>query len=161
MIVTFLIEGEPQGKGRHRTTKAGINYTPGKTAMYENWVKSVYINRVGEKLLYGPIKATIEAYYTIPKSKSKRVRERMLRQLEMPTKKPDVDNIAKAILDSLNGIAYRDDSQIVELNMKKLYADMGFVKVTAEGTSKLETRTEGHCLKLMSLTPGMSVSTVR
>ena len=132
MIVTFLIGGEPQGKGRHRTTKAGINYTPGKTAMYENWVKSVYINRVGEKLLYGPIRATIEAYYTIPKSKSKRVRERMLRQLERPTKKPDVDNIAKAILDSLNGIAYRDDSQIVELNMKKLYVDMGFVKVTLE-----------------------------
>ena len=56
----------------------------------------------------------------------------MLRQLERPTKKPDVDNIAKAILDSLNGIAYRDDSQIVELNMKKLYADLGFVKVTLE-----------------------------
>lgn len=132
MIVTFLIEGEPQGKGRHRTTNSGINFTPGRTAVYENWVKSVYINRVGEKLLYGPIRATIEVYYGVPKSKSKRAKERMLQQLERPTKKPDVDNVAKAILDSLNGIAYKDDSQIVELNMKKLYADMGFVKVTLE-----------------------------
>ncbi len=132
MIVTFIIEGEPQGKGRHRTTRTGHTYTPQKTLLYENWIKTCYLSRVGEKMLQGPIKASIEAYYTIPKSKSKRVRERMLRQLERPTKKPDVDNIAKAILDSLNGIAYRDDSQIVELNMKKLYADMGFVKVTLE-----------------------------
>ena len=33
--------------------------------------------------------------------------------------KPDVDNIAKAVLDALNGIAYDDDSQVVELTVKK------------------------------------------
>lgn len=132
MIVTFLIEGEPQGKGRHRTTKKGINFTPERTAMYENWVKSVYINRVGDKLLYGSIRATIEAYYGIPKSKSKKAKELMSNQVTRPTKKPDADNIAKAILDSLNGIAYKDDSQVVELIVIKYYAENGFVKVTLE-----------------------------
>lgn len=132
MIVTFLVEGEPQGKGRHRTTKKGINFTPERTAMYENWVKSVYINRVGDKLLYGPIRATIEAYYGIPKSKSKKAKELMSNQVTRPTKKPDADNIAKAILDSLNGIAYKDDSQVVELIVIKYYAENGFVKVTLE-----------------------------
>ena len=132
MIVTFLVEGEPQGKGRHRTTKTGINFTPERTAMYENWVKSVYINRAGDKLLYGPIRATIEAYYGIPKSKSKKAKELMSNQVIRPTKKPDADNIAKAILDSLNGIAYKDDSQVVELIVIKYYAENGFVKVTLE-----------------------------
>ncbi len=132
MIVTFLIEGEPTGKGRHRTTKTGHNHTPVRTAIYENWVKSIYINRVGDKLLNGPIKATIEAYYGIPKSKSRKAKELMMLQVTRPIKKPDVDNIAKVILDSLNGVAYRDDAQVVELQVKKYYAELGFVKVTLE-----------------------------
>ena len=49
-----------------------------------------------------------------------------------PVKKPDVDNIAKAVFDSLNGIAYKDDAQVVELSMSKYYAENGFVKVMLE-----------------------------
>jgi Holliday junction resolvase RusA-like endonuclease len=40
-----------------------------------------------------------------------------------PTTKPDTDNIAKICLDALNGIAYHDDAQIVELQVSKLYSD--------------------------------------
>ena len=47
-----------------------------------------------------------------------------------PTKKPDLDNIIKAIADSLNGIAYKDDAQIVELKSKKFYSDTPRVEVT-------------------------------
>ena len=132
MIITFIIEGEPQGKGRHRTTKKGINYTPTNTVLYENWIKTCYLSRVGEKILQGPIKASIEAYYTIPKSKSKNVKAQMEKGIIRPVKKPDVDNIAKAVFDSLNGIAYKDDSQVVELSMSKYYAENGFVKVMLE-----------------------------
>lgn len=132
MIVTFLIEGEPQGKGRHRTTKSGHTYTPQKTVLYENWIKTCYLSRVGEKLLQGPIKATIEAYYTIPKSKSKNIKEQMLKGIVRPQKKPDADNVAKAICDSLNSIAYKDDAQIVDISVSKYYAESGFVKVILE-----------------------------
>lgn len=83
-------------------------------------------------MLQGPIKASIEAYYTIPKSKSKNIKAQMLKNIIRPVKKPDVDNIAKAVLDSLNGVAYKDDSQIVGLSMNKYYADSGFVKVMLE-----------------------------
>ena len=41
----------------------------------------------------------------------------------MPLKKPDIDNCIKVILDSLNGIAYKDDSQVVSLKIEKYYAD--------------------------------------
>ena len=132
MIVTFIIEGEPQGKGRHRTTKTGHTYTPQKTLLYENWIKTCYLSRVGEKMLQGPIKASIEAYYAIPKSKSKNVKAQMEKGIIRPVKKPDVDNIAKAVFDSLNGIAYKDDAQVVELSMSKYYAENGFVKVMLE-----------------------------
>ncbi|WXL80106.1 RusA family crossover junction endodeoxyribonuclease [Clostridium perfringens] len=43
--------------------------------------------------------------------------------LEKPRKKPDADNIGKIILDSLNGIAYKDDSQIIELSVIKSYTE--------------------------------------
>lgn len=132
MIVTFLVEGEPQGKGRHRTTKTGHTYTPQKTVLYENLIKTCYLSRVGEKVLQGPLKATIEAYYTIPKSKSKKIKEQMRKNMIRPTKKPDSDNVAKAVLDSINGIAYKDDAQVVDLTVSKYWADEGFVKVRLE-----------------------------
>ena len=47
-----------------------------------------------------------------------------------PTKKPDLDNIAKAVLDSLNGIAYKDDSQIVSMVVSKKYSNRPRVEIT-------------------------------
>jgi Holliday junction resolvase RusA-like endonuclease len=41
---------------------------------------------------------------------------------ERPTKKPDIDNIVKAILDGMNGIVYVDDKQVVDLNLTKVYS---------------------------------------
>jgi len=132
MIVTFIVEGEPQGKGRHRTTKKGITYTPDKTVLYENWVKVCYQSRTINKTLEGPLAMYIDAYYTIPKSKSKKIKEQMRKGILRPQKKPDSDNIAKAILDSLNGIAYKDDAYVVDLTVRKYWADEGFVKVRLE-----------------------------
>ncbi|HHD2713896.1 RusA family crossover junction endodeoxyribonuclease [Clostridium perfringens] len=68
-------------------------------------------------------KALIVAYYKIPKSYSKKRVQAIRDGLEKPIKKPDADNIAKIILDSLNGIAYKDDSQIIELSVIKRYTE--------------------------------------
>ncbi|MGU8281019.1 RusA family crossover junction endodeoxyribonuclease [Clostridium perfringens] len=69
------------------------------------------------------MKALIIAYYKIPKSYTKK-RVQVIREgLEKPTKKPDADNIAKIILDSLNGVAYKDDSQIVDIRIIKKYTE--------------------------------------
>ena len=67
--------------------------------------------------------ATIIAYFAVPKSYSKAKRLDCVLNNLRPTKKPDADNIAKIILDSLNGIAYDDDSQIVELTVIKEWTD--------------------------------------
>lgn len=71
----------------------------------------------------------IAAYYDIPKSTSKSKRQQMLSGILLPTKKPDIDNIAKCILDALNGVAFHDDTQVVKLCMEKFYAEKPRVEV--------------------------------
>ena len=80
-------------------------------------------------MLDAPLEVHIIAYYEIPKSISKKKKQEMLEDKIRPTIKPDTDNIAKSILDSLNGIAYKDDKQIVSLKVDKYYAEVPSVSV--------------------------------
>lgn len=130
MQVTFTIPGEPQGKGRHRFTKTGHAYTPKKTIIYENLVKLEYIRQCNHNFGSAPVSMHIEARYSVPASASKKRKADMLAGRSLPTKKPDTDNIAKAVADSLNGIAYKDDAQIIELAISKRYAETPGVVVT-------------------------------
>lgn len=50
----------------------------------------------------------------------------------LPAKKPDIDNVVKAVLDALNGVAYRDDTQVVELHVRKSYSEKPRVEVSIE-----------------------------
>nr|DAD69563.1 MAG TPA: Endodeoxyribonuclease RusA [Myoviridae sp. ctbwh6] len=127
MRTQVCIYGEPQGKGRPRfSTVCGHvkTRTPDQTVIYENLVKTEYRNQSGVRF---PDDAMLDvrvmAYYTIPKSISKKKRQAMLDHKVRPTKKPDFDNIGKVICDSLNGIAYRDDAQIVDAQVRKFYSD--------------------------------------
>lgn len=134
MIVTFIVNGPIVAKQRPRFNgSTNTVFTPSKTIGYEGWIRDCYLFRGPGKALEGEIKATIEAYLEIPKSASKAKRIQMEKGILNPTKKPDLDNIAKSILDALNGIAYKDDSQVVELTVKKMYADKPYVRVTLEG----------------------------
>lgn len=134
--VEFTIHGAPQGKGRARTvrnraTGRSMSYTPEKTVEYENLVRMEYQAQCGGAWLgeQTPIAAVICVSYPIPASVSKKKREEMLDGQIFPTKKPDCDNIAKVILDALNGIAYRDDAQVIFLLMQKRYSETPRVDV--------------------------------
>lgn len=115
----FTIPGTPVAKGRPRTGRYGT-YTPQKTVEYENLVK---IAAPQGEPLQGALRARIELYFPIPKSKPKKQREAMQAGEIRPTKKPDCDNCIKSITDALNGIAYTDDSQIVSIECEKWYSD--------------------------------------
>lgn len=135
-VKEFIVYGEPQGKARPRfarTNKGIRTFTPQKTARYEEQVQLSYREKHKDEPTENPVRVYIQAHFGMPKSWSKKKKiESILRR---PTKKPDVDNIAKVICDALNGIAYKDDSQIVELNVAKYYAPYeisGFVSVTIE-----------------------------
>lgn len=117
----IIVEGKIKGKARPRVFN-GHAVTPKDTVNYENWVRLNYKEQSG-KYLEGPIKANIIAYYKIPKSYTKTKRLACKQNIILPTKKPDIDNIAKIIIDSLNNIAFHDDSQIVHLTVIKKWTE--------------------------------------
>ena len=118
MKVTFTVPGIPVGKGRPRFTRDGHTYTPQKTREYEDKVVQYWKCQSGKGFAAGvPLKAEINGYFPIPKSLSKKRRAAL--DGTPHVKKCDADNLAKAILDALNGHAYNDDSAIALLTVRK------------------------------------------
>lgn len=127
-MIQFTVLGEPVGKGRPKfSTFNGhaMAYTPQKTVNYETLVKLSYQQQCNDKPYDKdiPLRAEITAYFPMPKSTSMKRKKMMLEGQIRHTKKCDADNLAKAVLDALNGIAYYDDSQVCELSVSKLYSD--------------------------------------
>lgn len=112
MKIEFTVPGIPVGKGRPRFMKNGHTYTPQKTRDYEDKVVQCWQCQRGKGFAAGvPLRATVTAFFTVPKSTSKK----------------------KAALDAINGHAYNDDSAIALLMVQK-YQTTGAsrVEVTIE-----------------------------
>ncbi|MCC0658357.1 RusA family crossover junction endodeoxyribonuclease [Clostridioides sp. ES-S-0123-01] len=132
MKINFTIDGEPIGKERPRmNTYAKRTYTPNKTKDYENLIKWLYQSKV-KYYFEGYIKMTLRCYYSIAKSNSKKVKEQKRNNVLRPSKKPDIDNVVKIVADALNEIAYKDDTQIVEVVASKYYSDKPRIEVVLE-----------------------------
>lgn len=137
MKLKFTVLGEPVGKGRPKFSTAGgfVNaYTPEKTVNYETLVKLEYRRQCHDFKFDKdtPLDMRVTAYYSIPKSTSKKKRTLMLERKIRPIKKPDSSNVMKAIEDGLNGIAYHDDTQIVDSQTRRFYSDNPRVVVTIQ-----------------------------
>lgn len=116
----LFFEVDPVPKGRPRFTRTGHAYTPKKTSHYEEQIRAIYDLHRGP-CFDGPISVKLIFNMPIPKSFTKKVKRQIEEGDFQHTKKPDIDNLAKAVLDALNGIAFNDDSQIVKLKMEKRY----------------------------------------
>lgn len=111
MTTSYVVNLIPFTRRPKASHKNGIfrMYTPTATLEEEALVAAAY---KGEKHK-GAVKVTVHIYKALPASKPKRVeRERNLT-------KPDIDNVLKAVLDGLNGVAYEDDTQVVEVSVTK------------------------------------------
>ena len=117
MKVEFTIPGECVSKDRPRFYN-GHARTTDKTRYFEQSIKYLYGKR---HYFEGIIKVSIDIYSKKPKKPS------YLR----PTKK-DIDNMVKAVLDGLNGKAFKDDRYICELHASKHYSDEARIEVTIE-----------------------------
>lgn len=127
----MIIEGKIKGKARPRFSN-GNTYTSTDTINYEQLVKWEY--KMQHKEYYDhdiPLIVEITAYFQYPKAATKSIKtlEKWHIKHPVPTKKPDGDNIAKIICDSLNGVAYYDDSQIAEMVVKKRWSEKEHVEV--------------------------------
>ena len=130
MEISFTVYGQPKGKGRPRFSKFGHVYTPQKTADYENNVQlSAGIAMRGISLFADPIEVEINAYFDIPQSYSKKKKQMALSGELLPAKKPDIDNIQKAILDGCNKIVWSDDAIICKIIMTKEYSEKPRIEV--------------------------------
>ena len=132
MKISFTIPGDPKGKGRPRFSTSGGHvhtHTPKETAAYEDLVKWAYIQQ-GGILLKGAIDAEITGFFRIPASAPKKQQQAMASETVEYTHKVDCDNLAKIILDSLNGLAYKDDAQVSFLKVHKVYSPDPRVEVT-------------------------------
>lgn len=114
--VSFDVFGKVRGKGRPRFTRGGHAYTPKGTRDYERAIREAFENAPGRppEPFSGPISVCIMTYRQLPKSTPKSVIR------EHDTHKPDADNVAKVVLDALNGVAWVDDAQVTSLTIAKL-----------------------------------------
>ena len=132
-IVMYTVYGEPVGKGRPRFARRGnfvSTYSPQKTKTYEDEIKMMAKAAMGSsEALDTPVTVAIYIRVGIPASFSKQKRKDALEGILKPTKKPDIDNIAKCFLDGMNDIVYFDDKQVVNLHVTKVYAETPAVEV--------------------------------
>ena len=136
---SFVIPGEPRGKGRPRFSRtSGHAYTPKETEMYENRIAMCWRAEYPDtgSLIETDLEIWVKAIYGIPQSWSKKKQREMLGR--PCRKKPDGDNILKAVCDGLNSVAYRDDVQLVEIHLVRLYGSAPRVEVDLVEVEKEE-----------------------
>ena len=135
-MIRFSIPGEPAAKGRAKATTVNGHarlYTPKKTVNYESKVALFGQQAMaGRTPLTGAVSLTIVANFQIPSSWSKKRRTAHAESPEYVVKRPDQDNIAKAICDGLNGIAWVDDCQVAMCLTTKVYGGTPHVSVAIE-----------------------------
>ena len=134
MVYEFEVPSKIIGKGRPRLNSyTGQVYTPTRTKDYESLVEQYFLLKYPRyKTIDGRAKVTITAYFEVPKSAGKVAKEQMLGNTLSPTKKPDIDNIVKIVLDSMNKFAFKDDTQITKIEVEKLYGDVEKLYVKIE-----------------------------
>jgi Holliday junction resolvase RusA-like endonuclease len=132
-LMTYMVEGNPVGKGRPKFARRGnfvSTYTPTKTRDYETVIKEAAKKAMGSnEILETPVTVAIYITVPIPQSYSKKRTEACLKDIERPTKKPDIDNVAKCFLDAMNDVVYKDDTQVLTLHVTKVYGTVGMVEV--------------------------------
>lgn len=135
--VQFVIPGQPVAKGRPKVDSRGKFarvYTPEKTANYEGLVAhSAQAAMNGRKLFSGPVAVELDIRVSIPASWSGKRKSMAQRGEVAATKKPDADNVEKAVFDGMNGVVWVDDVQVVQVSKRKRYADVpGVVVIVRE-----------------------------
>lgn len=119
----FTIPGQPMGKG-------GLSFATESSHAYENQVKNACIEKCDQRQAdyTGQVAVDITAFFPIPSSCTPK-KQAEIRDGARPVKKPDLDNIAKIILDALNHVAWLDDKQVVCMVLTKKYAEVPCVSV--------------------------------
>ena len=124
----FTVEGHCVGKQRPRMVN-GIVYTPRTTREYESKVLDAFVQAENDLDYLGAIEAYITIYVPMPTGWSRKKKMAHMNTRPIDIRTPDLDNVAKSILDALNGLAYKDDKQVVSLSVSRVWGTEEHVDV--------------------------------
>ena len=118
-MIHLIVDLKAVPKARPRFTRSGHVYTSQATKVFESHLRSI-----AAKSIANPLSGAVHVgvVFNIKKAKSSK--------LERPTKRPDLDNLLKSVLDALNGVAYNDDSQILEIFTEKKFSENDSIEIT-------------------------------
>ncbi|WP_405103081.1 RusA family crossover junction endodeoxyribonuclease [Oceanobacillus sp. FSL H7-0719] len=131
-MISFVIPGIPIPQGRPRAGRNGrkiVMYDPKESKDYKEYVSLIAKQHAPKTALEGPLSVRVKIYREIPKSTTKKDRALISEGNKRPITKPDTDNYVKSVLDALNGIIFKDDSQVTDLYASKFYSDDPRVEV--------------------------------
>lgn len=136
----------PYGKQRPRfNPQTKTAYTPEKTRIYERAIGDEWAWTVKEKMPEGSrLSISIVAQFAPNKGEQADFRKKGITSFtgKPYPKKPDADNILKLVCDGLNGIAYDDDRQIVEMHCTKQYGIRDCMIITVEEVDGNDTNND-------------------
>jgi len=115
-MINLYFDLPPFPKGRPRFARRGKNvicYTDAKTKAYETEIGKLSKNQYSDEPLTGALKVEIDFFIKPPKSV----------QRKYPHVKPDIDNLTKSVFDGMEGVVFKNDSQIIKLTACKYYAE--------------------------------------
>jgi len=133
MPSTIVVPGKPVGKQRARVVsnrRGTHSFTPMMTVQWEGLIK-ILASQAGIQPTDMPTSVGIEIERTVPRSWSRKKKAQAL-SYGWATGKPDIDNVIKAVLDALNGIAWRDDSQVVTITASRTFTERDQTTITIE-----------------------------
>lgn len=120
-MLAFTVPGAPIAKGRPRISTRGGTvraFTPAKTVAYEGLIAMAAQSAMDGAAPYlGPVSVSVTATFPIPESWSAKKKAAAL----WHTGRPDGDNLLKAVGDGLNGVVWKDDSQVASARIIKCY----------------------------------------
>lgn len=142
--VSFIVEIEPRGWARPR--KNGKRFFKDEaTANFQRTIGVFALAAMrGREPFAGPVMVSVASVMSVPASWSRKKRNEAICGNIVPTSKPDIDNLFKGVADALNGIAYRDDAQIVTGTSTKRYGLTPEVRVTVAAINQDNTQGESR-----------------
>lgn len=126
--MTITIPGEPVAQGRGRAVRfgAGIRVVDPQKSRSWKGIARVFmqqaVSRERAALLTGPVRVRIVAVFSCPKTD---FRKREPRERRLHAKRPDAENVAKAVLDAATGCVWQDDAQVCDLRVEKWIGAQG------------------------------------
>lgn len=132
--LVFNIEPQSQLRPRAAYTRAGhiVVYDPKVTHVYKQRLRSMAQTKYTQPALTTALKVDVSFFRPVQRSLSAIERTRRISGEHRPVIKSDIDNYIKALFDSLNGIVWQDDKQIVDLIAHKYYSDKPRIEIEVE-----------------------------